>query len=67
MLKLSSDVSDVLPKILKLSSELNECKPLPRSDSRLLAGTCMASVLSSEVLPEPDGPPGRALTPAARD
>jgi len=28
VLKLSSNVSDVLPKILKLSSEVSECKPV---------------------------------------
>ena len=28
MLKLSSNVSDVIPKVLKLSSEVSECKPL---------------------------------------
>ena len=28
MLKLSSNVSDVFPKVLKLSSEVSECKPL---------------------------------------
>jgi len=28
VLKLSSDVSDVFPKVLKLSSEVSECKPL---------------------------------------
>ena len=28
MLKLSSNVSDVSPKVLKLSSEVSECKPL---------------------------------------
>jgi hypothetical protein len=26
--KLSSNVSDVFPKVLKLSSEVSECKPL---------------------------------------
>jgi len=29
VLKLSSNVSDVFPKVLKLSSEVDECKPLP--------------------------------------
>jgi len=29
VLKLSSDVSNVFPKVLKLSSEVSECKPLP--------------------------------------
>jgi len=29
VLKLSSNVSDVFPKVLKLSSEVIECKPLP--------------------------------------
>ena len=28
MLKLSSYVSDVFPEVLKLSSEVSECKPL---------------------------------------
>ena len=28
MLKLSSNVGDVYPKVLKLSSEVSECKPL---------------------------------------
>jgi len=28
VLKLSSDVSNVFPKVLKLSSEVSECKPL---------------------------------------
>jgi len=28
VLKLSSNVSDVNPKVLKLSSEVSECKPL---------------------------------------
>ena len=28
MLELSSNVSDVFPKVLKLSSEMSECKPL---------------------------------------
>ena len=32
MLKLSSDVSDVFPKVLKLSSEVSECKTLPGAD-----------------------------------
>ena len=27
---MSSSVSDVFPKVLKLSSEVSECKPLPR-------------------------------------
>ena len=30
MLKLSSNVSDVFPKVLKLSSEVSEFKPLPQ-------------------------------------
>jgi len=29
VLKLSSNVSDAFPKVLTLSSELIECKPLP--------------------------------------
>ena len=29
LLKLTSNVSDVFPKVLKLSSEVSECKPLP--------------------------------------
>jgi NADPH-dependent glutamate synthase beta subunit-like oxidoreductase len=29
VLKLSSNVSDAFPKVLKLSSEVSECKPLP--------------------------------------
>jgi len=28
VLKLSSNVSDVFPKVFKLSSEVSECKPL---------------------------------------
>jgi len=33
VLKLSTNVSDVLPKVIKLSSEVSECKPLPLSFS----------------------------------
>jgi len=32
MLKLSSNVSDVFPKVLKLSCEVSECKPLHVGD-----------------------------------
>jgi hypothetical protein len=40
VLKLSSNVSDVFPKILKLSFEVSECKPLPaRTDEVLLIST----------------------------
>ena len=36
MLKLSSDVSDVFPKVLRLSCEVSECKPLLQGDSTAL-------------------------------
>jgi hypothetical protein len=38
MLRLSSNVSDVFSKVLKLSSEVSECKPLPSGSSR----TCVS-------------------------
>jgi len=34
VLKLSSNVSDVFPKVLKLSFEVSECKPLVTGDYR---------------------------------
>ena len=33
MLKLSSNVSDVFPEVLKLSCEVGECRPQPPSPS----------------------------------
>ena len=38
VLKLSSNVSDVFPKVLELSFELSECKPLPTMAPRRNVG-----------------------------
>jgi hypothetical protein len=35
VLKLSSDVSDVFTKVIKLSFEVSECEPLPTGSKRL--------------------------------
>ena len=43
MLKLSSDVSDVSRKVLKLSSEVSECKPL-------VMGTALPAVMDADEL-----------------
>jgi len=45
VLKLSSNVSDVFLKVLKLIFEVSECKPLP--NSRLLPGSRMLSTTPS--------------------
>ena len=40
MLKLSSNVSDVFPEVLKLSFEVSECKPLEAGKTAKIHYTC---------------------------
>jgi hypothetical protein len=59
VLKLSSNVSDVFPKFLKLSSEVSECKPLVIGpDCAPRQGWVQCCVMTYEVPPQEQG--GRA-------
>jgi len=52
VLKLSYNVSDVFPKVLKLRSEVSECKPLPCSLSGLFSAAASQGRATLHVSPQ---------------